>query len=170
MVVENGYHPVTISSIAGISLISTSTPLSSSVYDLITNKIGQGTAVIAEYISGSVKAITGYFDTLFAKEIYTEKVCVKKSDGTNICLTGDEVETIVNTNHLPLLTPSTINPSNGGPGSSGQTNTSTTTEETATSTGETSTSSSESGTGDGAASVLDPGNVSSSTLDASVVP
>ncbi|KKW14783.1 MAG: hypothetical protein UY54_C0011G0008 [Parcubacteria group bacterium GW2011_GWA2_50_10b] len=28
---------------------------------------------------------------LFAKEIYTDKLCVKKSDGTDICVTGDEL-------------------------------------------------------------------------------
>ncbi len=30
----------------------------------------------------------------FAKEVHTEKLCVKKSDGTEICLTGDEVSAI----------------------------------------------------------------------------
>jgi len=30
---------------------------------------------------------------LFAKEIYTDKLCVKKSDGTDICVTGDELAT-----------------------------------------------------------------------------
>ena len=37
---------------------------------------------------------------LFAKEIYTEKLCVKKSNGENVCVTGDELERLI-----PTLTP-----------------------------------------------------------------
>ena len=46
-----------------------------------------------------MKAVRGYFDTLFAKEIYTEKVCIKKSNGTNVCLTGENVESMLEANH-----------------------------------------------------------------------
>jgi hypothetical protein len=53
-----------------------------------------------------MKAVTGYFDTLFAKEIYTDKVCVKKSDGTSACFDGDQVEHMLNSSPLQLLTPS----------------------------------------------------------------
>jgi hypothetical protein len=32
----------------------------------------------------------------FAKEIYTEQICVAKSDGTDFCVTGDELESVMN--------------------------------------------------------------------------
>lgn len=32
---------------------------------------------------------------LFAKEVYTEKLCVKKSDGSDVCVTGDELAALL---------------------------------------------------------------------------
>lgn len=128
MVVENKYKPVSISSLSGLALVASTTDLLASVsasssltsniyhltsvYDYIVEKLKRSNTIVTEYLALSMKAVTGYFDTLFAKEIYTDKMCVKKSDGTNICLTGDEVETMMNNSQLPLLAP----PSNGGGG------------------------------------------------------
>ncbi|MEI6850020.1 MAG: tail fiber domain-containing protein, partial [archaeon] len=36
--------------------------------------------------------------SLFVKEVHTEKICVKKSDGTEFCANGDELENMVNEN------------------------------------------------------------------------
>ncbi|MEK7148183.1 MAG: hypothetical protein AAB758_02695, partial [Patescibacteria group bacterium] len=55
------------------------------------------------YISGSFKDsliawladATNGITKLFAEEVHTDKLCVKKSDGTDICLTGDELAAIV---------------------------------------------------------------------------
>ena len=125
MVVENKHKPVTITSLEGLSVIASSTvtfatsssPTSFSVIDYMKTGITHGRALVTEYISYSMKAVTGYFDTLFAKEIYTDKVCVKKSDGTNICLTGDEVQNMMNATQIPLMTPNNNNTGGSGGGS-----------------------------------------------------
>jgi hypothetical protein len=53
-----------------------------------------------------MSAVVGYFDTVFAREVYADKLCVKKSDGGIVCLTGDEVESVFNATQIPLLDPS----------------------------------------------------------------
>jgi hypothetical protein len=171
MVVENRHRAVTVSSIAGLDsytaapLASTQVP-STSIYNLIAEKISHGNTVVTEYLALSVKGVSGYFDKLFAKEIYTEKVCVKKSDGTNVCLTGDQVESMLNTTQIPLMTA----PSSGsGTGSStGDTGTG-----TSTGTGTTTSDGSEgsaSFTGDTGTSVTPPGDASSTPETVPVVP
>ncbi len=63
----------------------------------------------------------------FAKEIYTEKLCIKKSDGNDVCVTGDELAAI--------LVGMSSSSSSGGSSSSPpiEESTATSTEETATS-------------------------------------
>ena len=95
-----------------------------------------------------MKAVTGYFDTLFAKEIYTDKMCVKKSDGTNVCLTGDEVESLMNPNQIPLLTPTPL----GNGGGAGNTTGSSTEPTVGTSTDQGTSTSTDFGTTDGSTS------------------
>jgi len=62
-----------------------------------TNLFAKVTTWLADAGNGIIK--------LFVKEVHTDKICVAKSDGTEFCATGDELENIVN--------------SNGGGGSSG---------------------------------------------------
>lgn len=45
---------------------------------------------VLEKFASAANGITKFF----AKEVYTEKLCIKKSDGTDICLTGDELENL----------------------------------------------------------------------------
>jgi hypothetical protein len=117
MVVENKHHTVTIASIEGLTILASSSDSfskpSRSVYETVVEKIVHGNTVVVEYFSLTTKAVAGYFDKLFAKEIYTEKVCVKKSDGTDVCLNGDQVEEMLNASQIPLLTA----PSGNGGGS-----------------------------------------------------
>jgi hypothetical protein len=96
------------------------------------SQISLGNSIVNEYLALSVKAVNGYFDKLFAKEIYTDKVCIKKSNGTDVCLTGDQVEGLMNTSQLPLLTPS-----QGTVGGNGGSSTSSDTDTTASSTDQT---------------------------------
>jgi hypothetical protein len=43
---------------------------------------------------------------IFAREIETERLCVKKSDGTSVCVTGDELEQVLQgTSYTPSPTP-----------------------------------------------------------------
>jgi hypothetical protein len=119
MLVDNKHRTVTIASLSGLEVlteearVSSSVP-STSIYSLIAEKISHGNTVVTEYLALSVKGVSGYFDKLFAKEIYTEKMCVKKSNGTNVCLTGDQVESMLNTTQMQLLTPGTTGSSTGG--------------------------------------------------------
>lgn len=99
MVVENKYNVMKITSIAGLTAIA-STPDSfvhatTTVYQTIIDKLVYGTSVANEYLSVQVKAIAGYFDKLFAREIYTDKVCIKKNDGQDVCLTGDQLDSML---------------------------------------------------------------------------
>ncbi|MES3030862.1 MAG: tail fiber domain-containing protein [Patescibacteria group bacterium] len=65
--------------------------------------------MLASGLSGTASSSPSFFSSLknwfadkgnmiekfFAKEIHTEKICVAKSDGTEICLTGDELQAAV---------------------------------------------------------------------------
>ena len=70
---------------------------------------------MVEYVSAKVSAVAGYFDKLFAKEIFTETICIKKSDGTDICLNGDQVENMLNATEAPLTTGSSGGSSSSTP-------------------------------------------------------
>lgn len=64
-------------------------------------------------ISGAKTFVGKFFDRLtlwfadaqngiqnfFAKEVTTEKLCVKKSNGDKVCVTGDELDTVLNASH-----------------------------------------------------------------------
>jgi len=52
-----------------------------------TNLFERVTAWFADAGNGIVK--------FFVKELYTEKLCVKKSDGTDVCVTGDELDALI---------------------------------------------------------------------------
>ena len=138
IVVENKMHTMSITSIAGLTTLASSPDsfiqATTTVYQIITNKLAYSTSVVTEYLSVKVQAVAGYFDKLFAKEIYTDKVCVKKSNGQDICITGDQVESMLNPIQTPLLTPPSVLGQTGS-GSQGTTIGTTTTQATETATG-----------------------------------
>jgi hypothetical protein len=123
MIVENKQKAITLTGIEGLGAIASatsSTYASSAVATTLTEKIVRGGSIVKEYIAVKVSAVVGYFDKLFAREIYTDKVCIKKSDGTDVCLTGDQVESMMNASQIPLMSPTTSNNQGGtGGGTSG---------------------------------------------------
>ncbi len=70
---------------------------------LISKKITDGTQFLTDFVSARVTAIRGYFDEVFTKKIHTEQLCVKKSDGSEVCVTGDQVDSLLqNTGIAPI--------------------------------------------------------------------
>jgi hypothetical protein len=107
MIVENKEREVALSGVEGLSYLSSlasSTP-TITVTQRLTDQVSLGYKVVKEYIATTVSAVNGYFDRLFAREVYTDNLCVKKSDGSNVCITGDQVEQILNSSNIPLLIP-----------------------------------------------------------------
>jgi hypothetical protein len=51
---------------------------------------------IKNTISGTITAMKGYFEEIFTKKIHTDILCVKKSDGTEFCANGDQLESALN--------------------------------------------------------------------------
>jgi hypothetical protein len=70
--------------------------------DYITSKITALISIVREVIALRIVALEGYFDRLTSKsaeieqihsrEITTEKLCMKKSNGTIVCFTAEELE------------------------------------------------------------------------------
>jgi hypothetical protein len=83
--------------------------------EYITKLVIENIHIIRDFVALRVTAIQGYFDEIWTnkihttelnasgadintinnKDIHTEKLCIKKSDGTEICLDGDQVEKII---------------------------------------------------------------------------
>jgi hypothetical protein len=156
MIVENKQKALTLSGIEGVGAITSaasSTYVTTTVATTLIEKIARGGSIVTEYISVKVSAVVGYFDKLFAREIYTDKVCIKKSNGQDVCLTGDQVESIMNASQIPLMSPTTSN-NQGGAGAAGGTGLPTDGTVLGTST--------DSGVG-GASTTTDPGATTTST-------
>jgi len=64
---------------------------------IITAKITSSKQFLTDLIVARVTAIRGYFDEMFARKIHTEQICVKKTDGGEVCVNGDQLQTIVDT-------------------------------------------------------------------------
>jgi hypothetical protein len=62
---------------------------------LIGAKIAEGRQFMTDFVAARVTAIRGYFDELFARKIHTQEICVKKSDGAEACITGDELNSLL---------------------------------------------------------------------------
>lgn len=63
---------------------------------VIGQKISDGKQFLTDFVAARVTAIRGYFDEVFAKKIHTEEICVKKSDGTEVCVNGDQINNMIN--------------------------------------------------------------------------
>jgi hypothetical protein len=61
----------------------------------VLDKINAGARPLLDFMSVRVTAIRGYFDELFSRKVHTEQLCVKKSDGSELCVTGDQLQTIM---------------------------------------------------------------------------
>ncbi len=62
---------------------------------IITSKIASGEQFLTDFVSARVTAIRGYFDEVFTKKVHTEQLCVKKTDGTEICVDGDQLQQVI---------------------------------------------------------------------------
>ena len=73
---------------------------------IISKKISDGTQFLTDFVSARVTAIRGYFDEVFAKKVHTEQICVKKSDDSEVCVNGDQVDALLkNANVAPAVNP-----------------------------------------------------------------
>ncbi len=65
---------------------------------IIQSKITAGTQFLTDFVSLRVTAIRGYFDEVFANKVHSNQICLKKSDGTEICIDGDQLQNIMSNN------------------------------------------------------------------------
>jgi hypothetical protein len=116
MVVENKQKAFAVTDIEGLTSFATSSASfaknTQSVYEMLTDKLRDGNALVVEYFALSLKAVAGYFDILFAKEVYADKVdtetlCVGK-EGDKTCITKEKLD------QLLLLQPSATSSSSSG--------------------------------------------------------
>jgi hypothetical protein len=82
-----------------IDQIRTETPVVS-VYETIMDRIAHALGIIREIVVGRIIAIRGYFEEVWAKklhseEVHTDTLCMKKSNGSEICITGDQLQSIM---------------------------------------------------------------------------
>ncbi len=84
----------------------------------VLQSVGNG---VVDVIGKVVYASVGIFDKVFAKEVHTDKLCVSKSNGTEVCVTGDQLSAVMNGTAT-----STPNGSNGGQSSGSGSNASST--------------------------------------------
>lgn len=129
MIIEQKEKSITLSGITGLTFLDslTTTTLSSTVRQSLIQRVSQGLSVVTEYVAVTVKGVTGYFDEVFAKDIYTETICIKKANGTDVCLNGDQVEDVLNATNVPLLQNSIVSGSTTE-GGNNSTDTTTTTD------------------------------------------
>ena len=78
---------------------------------VILNKIKNNTKFLIDFVTARVTAIRGYFDEIFTKKIHTEKLCVKKTDGNEVCVNGDELDSLIQKANLVPDIQSTVNAS-----------------------------------------------------------
>ena len=62
---------------------------------IIAKKITDGKQFLTDFVAARVTAIRGYFDEVFAKKVHTEQLCVKRSDGSEVCVNGDQINTLL---------------------------------------------------------------------------
>jgi hypothetical protein len=72
---------------------------------IIGQKITGGTQLLTNFISARVTSIRGYFDEVFAKKIHTDQLCVNKSDGHEVCVTGDQLDVLLHPQTSTITTP-----------------------------------------------------------------
>ncbi|GEM_PF-2648290 len=69
---------------------------------IIAKKIADGKQFLTNFVAARITAIRGYFDEVFAKKVHTDKLCVNKTDGTEVCLDGDQIQNIVDNNQSTI--------------------------------------------------------------------
>lgn len=109
-----------------LTAVQSDAPRSALAY--ITDQIAHLFDIVSDFVALQITAVRGYFDEIWAKSIVSEKVttdqiCLKKSDGTTICINGDQLQSMMNT-ASPISVPvtsSTLPPAPTTPASTGST-------------------------------------------------
>lgn len=67
------------------------------VLSFMAAEIAGNNSVLTDFVAARVTAIRGYFDEIFANQVHTKSLCVAKADGTEYCVTGDQLQNITST-------------------------------------------------------------------------
>ena len=65
---------------------------------IIADKISTGIKFLTDLVVARITAIRGYFEEIFTKKFHTEELCIKKSDGSEVCVNGDQVDILLQKN------------------------------------------------------------------------
>src|SRR3989344_7527754 len=62
---------------------------------IISGKITDGKQFLTDFVAVRVTAIRGYFDEVFAKKVHSDAVCLKREDGTEVCINSNQLEVLL---------------------------------------------------------------------------
>ncbi len=71
---------------------------------VIGDRAAQGLKTLTDVVSLRITAVRGYFSQVFSKEVTTDKLCVTKTDGSKVCVNGDQLESLLNHTPTPSQT------------------------------------------------------------------
>ncbi len=103
--------------------------------DYITKLLTESIHIIRDFVVLRVTALQGYFDEIWTnkinttelnasgasidsiqtKDVHMERLCIKKTNGTEICLNGDQLETLMGGTPTPPVISTPIDNSNVSP-------------------------------------------------------
>jgi hypothetical protein len=110
VLVNSEYRYRDVATLDGLSTYASSSYLyyknHGTISSLLQSSLDRGERVIQEYISYAMKSVYGYFDYVFAKEVTAEKVCLKNSQGNDVCVNGDDLDTLLQSKSQPQGTTS----------------------------------------------------------------
>jgi Chaperone of endosialidase len=97
-----------------LTAVQAETPRSALSY--ITDMFAHAFEVVRDFVALQITAVRGYFDQIFAhsittQDLHTERLCIKKSNGSEICLTGDQVESMMGSSSTPPVSSPPPSPS-----------------------------------------------------------
>jgi hypothetical protein len=75
---------------------------------VIKQKIHDGKQILTNFIAARITAVRGYFDEVFAKKIHTEELCLKKTDGEEVCIDGDKLSLLIQNADVHSLKDTTV--------------------------------------------------------------
>ena len=101
--VENGFGMMTQAQIVAFTaagaianyLTAVQIEAPRNVIEYFTTKLTAHMMPITDFASARVTAIRGYFDSLFAKNIETENLCIKDTAGAKTCITKSQLDALI---------------------------------------------------------------------------
>ena len=94
ILVENKEKQITLRGIEGLTILASSTEFvaaTTTIAQSIANSLSAGTSVVKEYVSVKMSAVVGYFDTVYAKVMHTDKLCVGET-----CVNEEQLKALLN--------------------------------------------------------------------------